>query len=570
VADVVTEHVALLQGLIGRGIPARTAVEAVEAELFGAPAGAGAPSIVERVLDRALPTNNGRGGPADVGCAGGRVPCGGPATARGDQDAAERWDGQDVSRRRLLPGSQDGPSERLAATDSAIVGADAVQPGVIVVDDEPPLLLGGHQGESAPLTVADSAGGVADAVEAGIIVVGDDSPLPVAAVPAAEQGAVDGDVAVVDHDARPAVEEALSAVVVDAAVPSRVGTHQQTAEDLLRASPFGGTAGSLPSRAGGMALASQPIALTYPLPPSSTGPLASEVFLVVDDRETTGSGVSRSAFLSRLRMNPGLTGRVVTRRLPCGDATLVARVTTAGAGAFAGSPAAGTGLILDQIIERKTAADLVSSMRDGRLAEQSYWMLASRRSSLTFLIEGSVEAATRGDAAMRRDAGAFLASLSVENNIFVKETDNMSETVQYYASMTRHRSRRLGTADGLAAWLERNRVADGASPGSNDVLTYSKWDEYMKELRGVATLQQLWSLQLSVLPGIGPVRIDVIMAAGYKTPKALALVYSSLSEADGRELLAKLPPLPGGHHITTKVSEYVHSLFTDELYGPRA
>jgi len=453
VADVVVEHVALLQWHIGGGIPARTAVDAVEAALFGAPAGTGAPSIAERVLDRALPPKNGRGGPADGGCVGCRAPRGGPATTRGDQDAAERRDGQDVSRRRLLPGSQEGASEPLAATDSAIFGADAVQPGVIVVDDDGPLLLGGQQGASAPLAVADSAGGVADAVEAGIIAVGGDALLTVAAVPAAEHGAVDGDVAVVDEDARPAVEEARAAAVGDAAVPSRVGTHRQKAEDLLRASPLGGTSGSLPSWEGGMALDSQPIALTYPLPPSSTDPLASEVILIVDDRETTGSGFSRSAFLSRLRPKPGLTGRIVTRRLPCGDATLVARVTTAGAGALPGTPAAGTDLILDQLVERKTAADVVSSMRDERLAKQLYWMLASGRLSLTFLIEGSVEAATRGDAAMRRDVGAFLPSLSVENNIFVKGTDNTSETVQYYASMTRHRSRRLGNADGLAAWL---------------------------------------------------------------------------------------------------------------------
>jgi len=177
--------------------------------------------------------------------------------------------------------------ETLAATYSAIVAADAVQPGVIIVDDDAPPLMGGQQGVPAPLAVADSAGGVADAVEAGTIVVGDDDPLPVAAVPAAEHGAVDGNVAVVDEDARPAVDEALAGAVVDAAVSSRDGSHQHTAEDLFRTSPFGDTAGCLPSQAGRMGLASQPITLTYPLPPSSTGPLASEVFLIVDDRERT-------------------------------------------------------------------------------------------------------------------------------------------------------------------------------------------------------------------------------------------------------------------------------------------
>jgi len=429
--------------------------------------------------------------------------------------------------------------------------------------------------------------GGADQLVAAAPAAADDARTPTTTVPAAANGAhppervVPDVVHVSDDDSVVFVDEGTRATAsVDGIAPdtgvghsvamSRVGTHQQTAADLLRASPLGVTVGSAPARVGGMALAHQPIALPYPLPPEPTGPTASEVYLVVDDRETAGSSTSRAAFLSRLRVNPGLAGRVVTRRLPTGDATLVARVTLAGEAAYAGAPPAGTEFILDQLIERKTADDLVASLRDGRLQEQAYWMGASGRSSLTFVIEGSVGEAARGDAAVRGEIGAFLARMTVEEGIFVKETDNMEETVGYYSALVRHRTRRMGTADGLEAWLTSHRSLDGAVPGADGVLTYSLWEKHVREMRGVATLQQLWSLQMSVLPGVGPVRIDFIMAAGYKTPADLAAAYGRVSVEDGRSLLAKLPPLPGGHHITTKASEYVHNLFTAEQYGPRA
>ena len=554
----VAEHVALLRWLLGCGIPAPVAAEAVEAELFGPSVDPDGRSLEERVMDRALAANAGNGGPA--GDDGG---FGGMARRRGGasdgQEVAGGRGGQVLRHPQDVPGHRDEFATSPAATDHANVAADG---RVVVVHG------GAHPSAAAgPASVED-----ARAPETAMPAESDGVHSPGRAV----SDSADND----DGDSVVFVDESTHATASDTGIASgtdvgrsvrmsRVGTHQQTAEDLLRASFLRVTAGSAPLRVGGMALARQPIALPYPPCPESTSQTASEVYLVVDDRETAGSSTSRAAFLSRLRVNPGLAGRVITRRLPTGDATLVARVTRTGQAAFAGAPPTGTEVMLDQLVERKTADDLVASLRDGRLREQAYWMAASGRTSLTFVIEGSWHAVTRGDAAMRGDIGAFLARMTVEENIFVKETDNMAGTVEYYSALVRHRARRLGTADGLEGWLTRHRSSDGAVPGAEGVLTYSLWEENIRAMRGVATLQQLWSLQMSVLPGVGPVRIDVIMAAGYKTPAALAAAYGRLSEEDGRSLLAKLPPLPGGHHITNKVSEYVHGLFTAEQYGPR-
>jgi len=454
--------VALLRWLLGCGIPALVAAEDVEAEQFGPSVDPDGRSLEERVVDGALTANAGDGGPAgDDGGSGGMARRGGGASD--GQEVAGGRGGQVDRHPQDVPRHREEFAASPAAADHANVAVDG---RVVVV----------HGGVHPSAAAAPASA--------------EDARAPGTAMPAASDGihspgravsdAADDD----DGDSVVFVDEGTHATASDTGIASgtgvgrsvgmsRVGTHQQTAEDLLRASPLGVTAGSAPPRVGGMALARQPIALPYPLPPESTSQTASEVYLVVDDRETAGSSTSRAAFLSRLRVNPGLAGRVVTRRLPTGDATLVARVTRAGQAAFAGAAPAGTEVMLDQLVERKTADDLVASLRDGWQRQQAYWMAASGRTSLTFVIEGSWHAVTRGDTAMRGDIGAFLARMTVEENVFVKETDNTAETVEYYSALVRQRTRRLGTADGLEGWLTRHRSSDGAVPGAKSVLTYS-------------------------------------------------------------------------------------------------
>jgi len=350
-----------------------------------------------------------------------------------------------------------------------------------------------------------------------------------------------------------------------------VGTHLQTAADLLAASFLVSTAGIVLPPVSGMPLAKAPLELTYPMPPSSSSQLAAEVYLVVDDRETTGVGPSRAAFLARLTVNPGLADRVVRRRLPVGDALLVARVTATGAAAYEGAPPEGTEILLDQLMERKTAEDVVASLRDGRLHEQTYFMAASGRSSLTCIVEGDLDGATQNDADMREAAKNFLAALSVASSFFVKYTDGLDETAAYFASLVRHRCRRLGTVSGLAGWLSAHRATDGAVPGADGVLTYSLWEEEMTKMRQTTTLQQMWALQLLVVPGIGKARVNTIIQGSFKVPTALAEAYGATSTAEeGKALLAQLTPPPGCAGIPMPVSTYMYDFFMAQEYGGSA
>jgi len=535
-----------MRRLCSPGIPTSVAVAAVGRELAGEAVSAGGRTLEDRVTDRALDIMRLRGGPVlDVGRAGndygggddaGRVAAG----ARGRHGAASRAHAHDESGRGDAQGDGQGASGALAA------GGDADDEVIIVIDygcgDNPQssaresLADREEAASSAPTAVANSGASA-------IVVVDDDSH------PAMEAGGETPPAAV---DAWP--EHDLS------------GSHLQTEADLMRTFPIAGT--EPPARnSTGMAPARKPLALTYPLPPSSSGPLAAEVFILVDDRETAGSGATRSSFLSKLRLNPGLTDRVFTRRFPTGDAVLVARVTAAGAAAFEGAPAARTELMLDTIIERKTVADIVDSLIDGRVSEQAYYMAASGCSLQALVVEGDVLVTLASVRGMLAEVNKLLSSLAVTTDLFIQHTRNIDETITYYSAVVRHRGRRLGTADGLASWLQHHYVKDETA-GVRAWLPYSLWEKRTKLMRGEISLQQLWALQLDIVPGVGLVRIDYIIEAGLKTPAPLAAAYAKVpSKEDGKMLLARIMPPPGGYRIGKKVSEYLYDLFTAKEYA---
>jgi len=89
------------------------------------------------------------------------------------------------------------------------------------------------------------------------------------------------------------------------------GTQLQTAADLLGASALAAPAARTFAQGGGMARAPVPLEMTHVLPPSTSGPSAAGVYLVIDGRKTAGVEPSTAAFRACLRVNPDRAGRVV-------------------------------------------------------------------------------------------------------------------------------------------------------------------------------------------------------------------------------------------------------------------
>jgi len=126
-------------------------------------------------------------------------------------------------------------------------------------------------------------------------------------------------IVVVDDDSHPAMDaagEMLSAVVDDWPEHGRVGSHLQTAADLMRTFPVAGT-GPTARNSSGMAPARKPLALTYSPQPWSSGPLAAAVLILVDDRETARSGARRPSCASTLGWPTGSSRVACRRAMPC-------------------------------------------------------------------------------------------------------------------------------------------------------------------------------------------------------------------------------------------------------------
>jgi len=546
--STINDSVAQVRRLCGLGFPPSAASAAVGSELVGGDVSVGGLAVEDRVMDRALDHMRLRGGPVfDVGRA--RNEEGGVCSAgRVEEEARGRHGVVGGARDQGDSGGGAARGSGSEASGAVAAGADAEDDVIVVTDgerdtDRPP-----------PATGARSARGDAS------------SSIPTAAANSGD-GVI---VAVDDGDSQSATDAAGSTPAADEygwPMVDRVGTHQQTAADLLRSFPTSGTTEAPTRNSSGLALAPKPLALTYPHPPSLSGPRAAEVFLLVDDRETAGNGPARRSFLAKLRVNPGLADRVLTRRLPTGDAVLVARVTAAGAAAFDGAPAAGTELMLDVLVERKTVADPVSSLEDGRMPEQAYFMEASGCRLQVLVVEGDVHATLARDRGMLWEVNKLLSTLAVSTNVFIQHTANIQETVIYYSALVRIRGDRLGTGDGLANWLQHHSVKGDTASGRG-ILTYSLWEKHAKLMRGEISLQQLWALQLDIVPGVGLVRIDYIMEAGFTTPASLAAAYAKVScKEDGEMLLARVPAPPGGSRISKTVSEYMYNLFTSKDYA---
>jgi len=161
-----------------------------------------------------------------------------------------------------------------------------------------------------------------------------------------------------------------------------------------------------------------------------------------------------------------------------------------------------------------------------------------------------------------------LATLTVSTPFFIKYTGNLEETAAYFASMARRHGRWLGSADGLTGWLSSNLATDGCVPGADGVLTHSLWESAMAEMRSSATLQQMWALQLLVIPGIGSARANTIVQGDFKVPAALAAAYRATSTPEeGKALSASLTPPPGCARIPTHVSDNMCQLFVLRDYA---
>jgi len=93
----------------------------------------------------------------------------------------------------------------------------------------------------------------------------------------------------------------------------------------------------------------------------------------------------------------------------------------------------------------------------------------------------------------------------------------------------------------------------------------------MTKMRLMTTLQQMWALQLHVVPGIGNARLKTIIQGSFKVPTVLAEVYRATSTTENNKaLLTQLTPPPGCAGILMPVSFYMYDFFMAQENGTPA
>ncbi len=170
------------------------------------------------------------------------------------------------------------------------------------------------------------------------------------------------------------------------------------------------------------------------LPPDSF-----EVRMILDMREirSTTDRDYISAELKKHGVNPILAA------LPLGDVLWVAVVNSSYANTLKAAnvhseegQAGELWIVLEHILERKRLDDLISSIKDGRFREQKFRLHKSGIKNVVYLVEAyslSAEKSEKyGDA-----VESAIASMQVVDDVFVKQTSKLDDTVAYLARMTK-------------------------------------------------------------------------------------------------------------------------------------
>lgn len=233
------------------------------------------------------------------------------------------------------------------------------------------------------------------------------------------------------------------------------GAKKQTQPISMRKSTKTSTGQKLQAQADDMVeLSSEPDVVQSPperrvVPPMRVQPVQSDgdtilltpgsfdVQLVLDSREVR-SKTDRDYIADELRKQ-GV--RSFSRSLPLGDILWVAKVKPEHTERFLASnkhddEEGNDEIVLDYIVERKRLDDLISSIKDGRFHEQKFRLRKSGVPHVTYLVEAFSISAEKSDT-YGQSVETAITSTQVVNDIFVKQTNKLDETIKYLARMTR-------------------------------------------------------------------------------------------------------------------------------------
>lgn len=267
-----------------------------------------------------------------------------------------------------------------------------------------------------------------------------------------------------------------------------------------------------------------------------------EVKMILDTREirTTTDRDYISGELKKHGVVP------VLRPLPLGDVLWVAEVNPTFSEALraedVGDDAEGNlEIVLEHILERKRLDDLIGSIKDGRFHEQKFRLQKSGVKNVVYLIEEYSLSAERSEKYGEAVESA-IASMQVVNNIFVKQTTKLDETIRYLARMTKTLKGLYGSkdihviparsfeAEAVSITLDRRRRV---TPEKVYGMTFSVFGTMCDKSESMS-LRDVYLKMLMCTRGVTGEKAVEIQKI-WRTPRALAEAFEAQEKGSSRD-----------------------------------
>lgn len=286
-----------------------------------------------------------------------------------------------------------------------------------------------------------------------------------------------------------------------------------------------------------------------------------DVYLIVDNRERTGN--CYNYFEKKLKENGVKT---MSRQLSVGDFLWI------------GITDEGMEVELNNIIERKTINDLISSITTNRYKEQKWRLSNSGIENIHYLLEGNISywassIKDRKNITQQTIISAIISTYSL-NNFNVSVEDNISDTIKKICVMNEiirenwiGKKIILSTMDIVAFVRNKKNNLDKFNKynhyefiNKNDVLmTYEQFQEYNKKKKQLP-YEDIFKLQLLYCRGCSE-ETSHLISKKYKYPYYLAREYFKINnDEDGAKLLSFLKR-KNGRSIGINTSSNIYNIF---------
>jgi crossover junction endonuclease MUS81 len=293
-----------------------------------------------------------------------------------------------------------------------------------------------------------------------------------------------------------------------------------------------------------------------------------EVRIVLDSREVR-SKTDREYIADELRKQ-GV--KAIIRALPLGDVLWVAKVKPGHLHNFHiankdDNEDGSDEVMLDHIVERKRLDDLISSIKDGRFHEQKFRLRKSGIQNVAYIVEAFSISAERSEL-YGQSVETAITSTQVINDIFVKQTTKLDETIKYLARMTRtlqemYRTKNLCVvrSDRIDAgtYLNTMSALRAANPKSTVGTTFSAFQALCDKSDSM-TLRDVYLKMLLCIRGVTADKAIEIQKV-WPTPLSLIEAYESCVTAREREVLLSnklgnaIPRKKIAKALSTKIAE---------------